>query len=64
MIGGTADNGLGAALLYPAPGSDWREHSATKIDDVMLKSRCCPTRCTPSTACCNTTKAKRTCRAA
>ncbi|MBH2867115.1 TonB-dependent siderophore receptor [Serratia marcescens] len=43
MIGGTADNGLGAALLYSGTrGSDWREHSATKIDDVMLKSRYAP----------------------
>ena len=43
MIGGTADNGLGAALLYSGTrGSDWREHSATKIDDVMLKTRYAP----------------------
>ena len=42
MIGGTADNGLGAALLYSGTRGDWREHSATKIDDVMLKSRYAP----------------------
>ena len=43
LIGGTADNGLGAALLYSGTrGSDWREHSATKIDDVMLKTRYAP----------------------
>ncbi len=43
MIGGTADNGFGAALLYSGTrGSDWREHSSTKIDDVMLKSRYAP----------------------
>ncbi|MCR9003409.1 TonB-dependent Fe(3+) dicitrate receptor FecA [Rahnella perminowiae] len=43
MIGGTADNGLGGALLYSGTrGSDWREHSATKIDDVMLKTRYAP----------------------
>ncbi|HBT14221.1 MAG TPA: TonB-dependent siderophore receptor, partial [Erwinia persicina] len=43
MIGGTADNGLGAALLYSGTrGSDWREHSSTKIDDVMLKTRYAP----------------------
>lgn len=43
MIGGTADNGFGSALLYSGTrGSDWREHSSTKIDDVMLKSRYAP----------------------
>lgn len=43
LIGGTADNGLGAALLYSGTrGSDWREHSSTKIDDVMLKTRYAP----------------------
>ncbi|PLV46221.1 TonB-dependent Fe(3+) dicitrate receptor FecA [Erwinia sp. B116] len=43
LIGGTADNGFGAALLYSGTrGSDWREHSATKIDDVMLKTRYAP----------------------
>lgn len=43
MVGGTSDNGLGAALLYSGTrGSDWREHSSTKIDDVMLKTRYAP----------------------
>lgn len=43
LIGGTANNGLGAALLYSGTrGSDWREHSATKIDDVILKTRYAP----------------------
>ncbi len=43
MLGGTADNGLGAALLYSGTrGSDWREHSATRIDDVMLKGKYAP----------------------
>lgn len=43
MIGGTADNGFGGALLYSGTrGSDWREHSSTKIDDVMLKTRYAP----------------------
>ncbi len=43
LIGGTGANGLGAALLYSGTrGGDWREHSATKIDDVMLKSRYAP----------------------
>ncbi|GAA0483957.1 MULTISPECIES: TonB-dependent Fe(3+) dicitrate receptor FecA [Tatumella] len=43
MVGGTADNGFGSALLYSGTrGSDWREHSATRIDDVMLKSRYAP----------------------
>ena len=43
MVGGTADNGFGAALLYSGKrGSDWREHSSTKIDDVMLKTRYAP----------------------
>ena len=38
MLGGTAANGLGAALLYSGTrGSDWREHSETHIDDVILK---------------------------
>ncbi|EJY1761264.1 TonB-dependent receptor family protein [Klebsiella oxytoca] len=42
-IGGTADNGFGSALLYSGTrGSDWREHSATRIDDVMLKSKYAP----------------------
>ncbi|MFW8292172.1 TonB-dependent Fe(3+) dicitrate receptor FecA [Klebsiella pneumoniae] len=43
MVGGTADNGFGTALLYSATrGSDWREHSATRIDDLMLKSKYAP----------------------
>ncbi|MFJ5361529.1 TonB-dependent Fe(3+) dicitrate receptor FecA [Pectobacterium sp. CHL-2024] len=43
LVGGTADNGFGSALLYSGTrGSDWREHSATRIDDVMLKSRYAP----------------------
>lgn len=43
MVGGTADNGLGAALLYSGTrGSDWREHSSTRIDDVMLKTKYAP----------------------
>lgn len=43
MIGGTADNGFGSALLYSGTrGSDWREHSSTRIDDVMLKSKYAP----------------------
>ncbi|WP_288922563.1 TonB-dependent Fe(3+) dicitrate receptor FecA [uncultured Ottowia sp.] len=38
MLGGTAANGLGMALLYSGTrGSDWREHSETHIDDVILK---------------------------
>ncbi len=32
MVGGTADNGFGTALLYSGTrSSDWREHSATRI---------------------------------
>ncbi|SFU79380.1 TonB-dependent Fe(3+) dicitrate receptor FecA [Xenorhabdus koppenhoeferi] len=43
MVGGTMDNGFGSALLYSGSrGSDWREHSATRIDDVMLKSKYAP----------------------
>ncbi|KHP05454.1 transporter [Salmonella enterica subsp. enterica serovar Havana] len=43
MVGGTADNGFGTALLYSGTrGSDWREHSATRIDDLMLKSQYAP----------------------
>lgn len=43
MVGGTADNGFGSALLYSGTrGSDWRQHSATRIDDIMLKSRYAP----------------------
>ncbi|MFN4496849.1 TonB-dependent Fe(3+) dicitrate receptor FecA [Klebsiella grimontii] len=42
-IGGTAENGFGSALLYSGTrGSDWRERSATRIDDVMLKSKYAP----------------------
>ncbi|MBM3117327.1 TonB-dependent siderophore receptor [Jeongeupia naejangsanensis] len=38
MVGGTNEQGLGGALLYSGVrGSDWREHSDTTIDDVMLK---------------------------
>lgn len=38
LIGGTADNGLGGALLYSGTrGSDYREHSGTRIDDLILK---------------------------
>ncbi len=38
LVGGTADNGLGGALLYSGTrGSDYREHSKTEIDDVILK---------------------------
>ena len=40
LLGGTLDNGLGGAILYSGVrGSDWREHSATTIDDVILKGR-------------------------
>lgn len=43
MVGGTANNGFGTALLYSGTrGSDWREHSNTRIDDVMLKSKYAP----------------------
>ena len=43
MVGGTADNGFGTALLYSGTrGGDWREHSATRIDDLMLKSKYAP----------------------
>lgn len=38
LAGGTADNGLGGALLYSGTrGGDWREHSDTQIDDLILK---------------------------
>ncbi|TWR90130.1 TonB-dependent Fe(3+) dicitrate receptor FecA [Pseudomonas saxonica] len=38
LAGGTADNGLGGALLYSGVrGGDWREHSDTRIDDLILK---------------------------
>ncbi|MNF54071.1 Fe(3+) dicitrate transport protein FecA precursor [compost metagenome] len=40
FIGGTADNGLGMALLYSGVrGDTYRDHSDTEIDDVMLKAR-------------------------
>lgn len=39
LVGGTNDNGLGGALLYSGTrGGDWREHSDTQIDDLILKS--------------------------
>ena len=38
LAGGTADNGLGGALIYSGTrGGDWREHSDTRIDDLILK---------------------------
>ncbi|MEB0044317.1 MULTISPECIES: TonB-dependent Fe(3+) dicitrate receptor FecA [unclassified Pseudomonas] len=38
LAGGTADNGMGGALLYSGTrGGDWREHSDTQIDDLILK---------------------------
>ena len=40
FLGGTADNGLGMALLYSGVrGDTFREQSGTRIDDVMLKYR-------------------------
>ncbi|MDH0337604.1 TonB-dependent Fe(3+) dicitrate receptor FecA [Metapseudomonas otitidis] len=40
LIGGTGDNGLGGALLYSGVrGGDFREHSDTRIDDLILKGR-------------------------
>ncbi|RMQ50672.1 TonB-dependent siderophore receptor [Pseudomonas cichorii] len=40
LLGGTADNGLGGAILYSGVrGSDWREHSDTQIDDLILKGK-------------------------
>lgn len=40
LLGGTLDNGLGGAILYSGVrGSDWRQHSDTRIDDVILKGR-------------------------
>ncbi|MBZ9666418.1 TonB-dependent siderophore receptor [Pseudomonas sp. LMG 31766] len=40
FLGGTADNGLGMALLYSGVrGDTYREQSGTRIDDVMLKYR-------------------------
>jgi len=38
FLGGTAENGLGMALLYSGVrGDSYREESGTRIDDVMLK---------------------------
>ncbi|MFF7710455.1 TonB-dependent Fe(3+) dicitrate receptor FecA [Pseudomonas sp. NPDC007930] len=38
LAGGTNANGLGGALLYSGTrGGDWREHSDTRIDDLILK---------------------------
>lgn len=40
LVGGTMDNGLGGAVLYSGVrGSDYREHSKTSIDDLILKGR-------------------------
>jgi len=40
LVGGTNDNGLGGALLYSGVrGGDWREHSDTQIDDLILKGK-------------------------
>jgi len=40
FVGGTGDNGLGGALLYSGTrGGDWREHSDTQIDDLILKGK-------------------------
>ncbi|MCY1289658.1 Fe(3+) dicitrate transport protein FecA [compost metagenome] len=40
LLGGTGANGLGGALLYSGTrGGDWREHSDTRIDDLILKGR-------------------------
>ncbi|MEA3237199.1 TonB-dependent siderophore receptor [Pseudomonas mosselii] len=40
LVGGSNANGLGGALLYSGTrGSDWREHSDTQIDDLMLKGK-------------------------
>ncbi|MFT0518247.1 TonB-dependent Fe(3+) dicitrate receptor FecA [Pseudomonas faucium] len=40
LVGGTHDNGLGGALLYSGVrGGDWREHSDTQIDDLILKGK-------------------------
>ncbi len=40
LAGGTADNGLGGALLYSGSrGGDWREHSDSQIDDLILKGK-------------------------
>ncbi|MGC3983352.1 MAG: TonB-dependent Fe(3+) dicitrate receptor FecA [Pseudorhodoferax sp.] len=38
MAGGTLDSGLGGVLLYSGVrGGDWRAHSGTQIDDIILK---------------------------
>ncbi|WP_060483053.1 TonB-dependent Fe(3+) dicitrate receptor FecA [Pseudomonas sp. NBRC 111119] len=40
LVGGTNDNGLGGALLYSGTrGGDWREHSDTQIDDLIVKGK-------------------------
>ncbi|MFJ4348784.1 TonB-dependent Fe(3+) dicitrate receptor FecA [Pseudomonas sp. NPDC089401] len=40
LVGGTNANGLGGALLYSGVrGGDWREHSDTQIDDLILKGK-------------------------
>jgi Fe(3+) dicitrate transport protein len=40
LAGGTAANGLGGAILYSGTrGGDWREHSDTQIDDLILKGK-------------------------
>lgn len=40
MLGTTLDSGLGFAVLYSGTrGKDWREHSKTQIDDLILKAR-------------------------
>ncbi|MDD0973043.1 TonB-dependent Fe(3+) dicitrate receptor FecA [Pseudomonas fontis] len=40
LAGGTNSNGLGGAILYSGVrGGDWREHSDTQIDDLILKGR-------------------------
>jgi len=39
-VGGTMDNGLGGAILYSGVrGADYRQHSDTRIDDVILKGQ-------------------------
>ena len=40
LAGGTNENGLGGALLYSGTrGGDWREHSDSEIDDLILKGK-------------------------
>ncbi|MYM83416.1 TonB-dependent siderophore receptor [Duganella sp. FT50W] len=40
FVGGTADNGLGVALLYSGmEGSEWRQGSDERVNDVALKFR-------------------------